>query len=104
MRSAALLLFAAAASLLAQDGSTQQNWPHYGGLESAWRHSALTEVNRANVKKLVPAWAFQTGMSDSGLQSTPIVVDGVMPVASITRRALSAPKDPAVPTATIFSP
>jgi glucose dehydrogenase len=30
------------------------------------------------VKKLAAAWVFQTGVSDGGLQATPIVVDGVM--------------------------
>jgi alcohol dehydrogenase (cytochrome c) len=30
------------------------------------------------VNKLAAAWVFQTGMSDGGLQSTPLVIDGVM--------------------------
>jgi glucose dehydrogenase len=43
----------------------------------AWRYSALDQINTANVKKVVLAWAFQTGDYEQGLQATPIVVDGV---------------------------
>ena len=39
----------------AQTGPTQQNWPHYGGNQDSWRHSALTQIDRSNVKKLAPA-------------------------------------------------
>ncbi len=59
-------------------GSTQADWPHYGGTYAALRHSALSQINSANVKKLTPAFAFQTGDSDGGLQATPIVIDGVI--------------------------
>jgi alcohol dehydrogenase (cytochrome c) len=69
---------AAASVLLAQPGATQKDWPHYGGLYSAWRYSALDQINRSNVRKLQPVWAFQTGDYDGGLQATPIVIDGVI--------------------------
>jgi|SRR5271165_1521927 len=68
----------AAVSLCAQDGATRSDWPFYGGTQLAWRYSALDQVNTSNVKKLALAWAFQTGDYDQGLQSTPIVVDGVL--------------------------
>ena len=71
------ILFAAAAVLTAQDGATRENWPHYGGQTSAWRYSALDQVNAANVKSLTPVWSFQTGDNEGGLQATPIVIDGV---------------------------
>ncbi len=58
------------------------NWPTYGGDYSAWRYSKLDQINAANVKELVPIWAFQTGDYQSGLQSTPIVIDGVMYVST----------------------
>ena len=68
-----------ATSLYAQvDGSTRNNWPSYGGTTLAWRYSALDQVNTSNVSKLQVAWAFQTGDYEQGLQSTPIVIDGVM--------------------------
>ena len=77
------------ASLWAQDSGTQQNWPHYGGGQNAWRHSALNQINKSNVKKLAPAWVFQTGMPDGGLQSTPIVVDGVMYLSTSWNRVFA---------------
>jgi alcohol dehydrogenase (cytochrome c) len=77
MRTLPFLLIAA--SLYAQsDGSTRNNWPSYGGTTLAWRYSALDQVNTSNVSKLQTAWAFQTGDYEQGLQSTPIVIDGVM--------------------------
>lgn len=78
-----------AAAVFAQDGSTKENWPHYGGLQSSWRHSALDQVNRSNVGKLTPKWVFQTGVSDGGLQSTPIVLDGVMYLSSSWNRVFA---------------
>src|SRR6266478_5849985 len=68
----------AAASAAPPDGATGANWPHYGGGYDAWRHSILNQINTSNVRKLTPAWAFQTGDPDGGLQATPIVLDGVM--------------------------
>src|SRR6185436_12500482 len=78
------LLFACAA--IAQDGSTREDWPHYGGQQSAWRYSALDQVNRSNVGRLKAVWAFQTGKVDGGLNATPVVVDGVMYLASSWNR------------------
>jgi len=62
----------------ALDGSTRADWPHYGGTQAAWRYSALDQVNTSNVKNLAPAWIFQTGDASDGLQSTPLVLGGVM--------------------------
>jgi alcohol dehydrogenase (cytochrome c) len=55
-----------------------ENWESYFGNDSAWSYSSLNQINRANVKKLVPVWTFPTGEVSGGLQSTPIVVNGVM--------------------------
>src|SRR5580693_8057322 len=63
-------------------GPAQSDWPHHGGSQLAWRYSALDQVNTTNVKKLGVAWAFQTGDYGDSLQSTPIVIDGVMYVSS----------------------
>lgn len=85
----ATLLLAAALHTSAQDGSTRENWPHYGGQESAWRYSALTQINAANVKRLVPIWTFQTGDYEGGLQSTPLVIDGIMYVSTSRNRVFA---------------
>jgi len=59
-------------------GPAGADWPHYGGTQLSWRYSALDQINTGNVKNLAPAWIFQTGDYAENLQSTPIVVDGVM--------------------------
>src|SRR5713101_508780 len=81
----AVLLMAAAAARAQEAGATRADWPHYGGTQFSWRYSALDQINTGNVKNLAPAWIFQTGDYAENLQSTPIVVDGVMYV--ITPRA-----------------
>jgi glucose dehydrogenase len=82
-----ILLAALAGAALAQEPSwprlinsdrEPQNWMSYGGNYSAHRFSALDQVNRENVKQLVPVWMFHTGELQGGLNATPIVVDGVM--------------------------
>ena len=78
-------------NLAAQDVTAQrlvnadkepQNWLTYGRTYNAWRYSPLDQVNRSNIKKLVPVWAFQTGDVEGGLQITPLVADGVMYISS----------------------
>jgi alcohol dehydrogenase (cytochrome c) len=59
-----------------------QNWlTYYGGYKS-WRYSSLDQVSRSNVKRLAPVWAFESGFGDGGMQSAPLVVDGVMYVST----------------------
>jgi len=78
LRSSTILALVILPAAFAQDGATRNEWPFYGGTQLAWRYSALDQVNTANVTKLAPAWIFQTGDPDNGLQSTPIVLDGVL--------------------------
>jgi alcohol dehydrogenase (cytochrome c) len=61
-----------------QRGATGADWPSHYGTNLAWRYSNLFQINTANVKRLLPAWNFQTGDYQVGLQSTPIVIDGVL--------------------------
>src|SRR5215472_10525773 len=72
------LLLALSCRAQTLDGSTRVDWPHYGGTQAAWRYSSLDQVNTSNVRRLTPAWIFQTGDSTDGLRSTPLVMDGVM--------------------------
>ena len=72
------LVVAAAAALSAADLATTNDWPSYGGTHAALRYSALDQINTANVKRLAPAWIFQTGDYENGLLATPIVIDGVI--------------------------
>jgi alcohol dehydrogenase (cytochrome c) len=71
-------LLAVLAPVFAGDGATYADWPQYGGTASFWRYSALEQINTANVKRLAPVWAFQTGDYEMGLQATPIVIGGVL--------------------------
>ena len=66
-----------------------QNWLTYGGTYSAWRYSALNQINRDNVRKLAPVWAFQTGKAEGGFSCTPLVVDGIMYITSPGNRVFA---------------
>jgi alcohol dehydrogenase (cytochrome c) len=77
-----LLALLGVTSVYAQDGAAGANWPHHGGSQFAWRYSALNQIDTSNVKSLAVAWAFQTGDYGDSLQSTPIVIDGVMYVST----------------------
>jgi glucose dehydrogenase len=61
-------------SASAQQG---QDWPVYGGSAGNTHYSTLTQINRGNVKDLQVAWSFDTG-EEGGLQTNPIIVDGVL--------------------------
>jgi alcohol dehydrogenase (cytochrome c) len=82
MKLAAFLLLAASACA---QTATNADWPDYGGTPASLRYSALDRINTSNVSKLTPAWIFQTGDYAENLQSTPLVIAGVMYV--ITPRA-----------------
>lgn len=63
---------------LVNASSEPESWLSYGGNYSAWRHSALDQIDRTNVSELKVAWAFQLGDVEGGLQATPLVADGTM--------------------------
>jgi len=54
------------------------NWITYFRTYDAKRFSPLAQINRSNVKDLVPVWIHQPGKIEHGLHSTPLVVDGVL--------------------------
>jgi quinoprotein glucose dehydrogenase len=66
----------ASASKLA-DKRNSQDWPVYGGTPQNNHFSPLTQINRTNVRQLQVVWTYDTEES-GGLQSSPIVVDGVL--------------------------
>ena len=53
------------------------NWMLHGRDYTNQRFSPLSQINNRNVKKLVPKWIYQTGISAT-FQTTPLVADGVM--------------------------
>lgn len=59
------------------------DWPSYNGGLDGNRWSDLTQITTANVKNLQPQFVFAPG--GSGLEGTPVVIDGVMYVTGGTR-------------------
>jgi PQQ-dependent dehydrogenase (methanol/ethanol family) len=55
------------------------DWSTYNGQLNGNRYSGLNQINASNVKDLVLKWIFP--MPHFGLESTPIVLDGVMYVS-----------------------
>ncbi len=55
-------------------------WPGYHGSPSANRHSPLRQIDTSNASKLKPAWSYS--LPHPSLQTTPLVVDGVMYVTA----------------------
>src|SRR5688572_3906642 len=54
-----------------------RGWPAYGGGPDQIRYSRLSQIDRGNVHELEVAWTFDAG-EQGGLQTNPIVVDGVL--------------------------
>ena len=65
----------AAASMTAPGGG---DWTTYHGTYQSWHYSPLTEINTDNVKRMKVAWVHHPGRSTRGLQSMPLVADGVL--------------------------
>ena len=57
--------------------SSNNDWPRYGGTLENNHYSQLAQINRENVKGLQAAWEYDTG-EDGGLQTSPIVVNGIL--------------------------
>src|SRR5262245_23539751 len=62
-----------------QSRPTTVNWSLHNLDLAGTRYSPLDQINRSNVKSLVPRWLFQHGVIDGvSNQTTPIIVDGIM--------------------------
>ncbi len=87
------------ALVLAADGSSTQRgeWSSYGRDSGGSRYSPLSQINRANVKRLEVAWTYRTGdlsdgknaRSSSAFQCTPIFVDGTLYAVSPFNRVIA---------------
>jgi len=64
-------------STAAGNKAVTHDWPIYGGTPENNHFSSLAQINRKNVKGLEVAWTFDTEES-GGLQSSPIIVDGIL--------------------------
>ncbi len=94
MKAALTVLFLAATGAAASQ--TPGDWPAYGRDPGGARFSPLTEITRANVAELRPAWVYRTGdyLRDRGrFEATPLVVEGTMYVSTPLGRVIAL--DPA---------
>jgi quinoprotein glucose dehydrogenase len=66
-----------AAPAAANASRDHRSWPTVGGGPEGMRYSSLDQITRENVKQLAVAWTFDSG-EEGGLQTSPIVVDGVL--------------------------
>jgi alcohol dehydrogenase (cytochrome c) len=62
---------------LAAAANNTDDWLIYGRDYSNQRFSPLDQINRDNVKRLVPKWIYQTGTAAT-FQTNPLIHDGVM--------------------------
>src|SRR5262245_34125376 len=58
-------------------------WPTYNGNLSGNRYSPLDQINAATIHSLAPKWMFTIQQAPRALQTTPLVVGGVMYVTSV---------------------
>jgi quinoprotein glucose dehydrogenase len=90
----ALLLLWTTMPTEGQSAARVGDWRTYGGDLASTRYSPLDQINASNFDKLEVAWRFKTDAlgprPEFNLQSTPLVVNGVMYAAAGTRRAAVA--------------
>src|SRR5262245_10795225 len=84
------------ANLLGQDKARTKpgEWTTYGGDLASTRYSPLDQINRDNFSNLEVAWRFKTDSlgprPEFNLQTTPLMVDGIVYATAGTRRAVVA--------------
>lgn len=78
----------------AQTGAQNGEWTTYGGDLGNTRYAPLNQINASNFNKLQIAWRFHTDnlgpRPEYNLESTPLVVKGVMYSTAGTRRSVVA--------------
>jgi alcohol dehydrogenase (cytochrome c) len=65
-----------------------QNWMTYSGDYSGKRFSGLDQINVTNARTLVAKWVYQTGATGK-LETTPLVVDGILYATAQDDRAFA---------------
>jgi quinoprotein glucose dehydrogenase len=71
-----------------RERSRRVDWPAYGGAPENNHYSGLSQISRNNVKELTVAWSYDTG-EEGGLQSSPIIVDGVLYGLTATQKVFA---------------
>jgi alcohol dehydrogenase (cytochrome c) len=62
--------------------TSQRDWTTYHGDVSGNRYTTMTQIDRSNVTRLAPRWVFPMPNVAGSVETTPLVVDGVMYVSS----------------------
>ena len=77
-----------------EEGTKNGEWPSYGGDLAHTRYSPLDQITGDNFNELEVAWSFRTDnfgpTPEFSLQSTPLMVNGVVYTVAGTRRAAVA--------------
>ena len=73
---------------LLNSGKEPQNWMTYSGDYSGRRFTPLDEISVANVHGLTAKWVYQTGATGK-LETTPLVVDGILYATAQDDRAFA---------------
>jgi PQQ-dependent dehydrogenase (methanol/ethanol family) len=69
------------AAFMKSNAQQTADWPSYGLDYAETRHSKLNQISTANVKELGLVWSYNLE-SKRGVESTPLVVDGIMYVTA----------------------
>jgi quinoprotein glucose dehydrogenase len=89
-----ILLMCTTVRLPGQTGAKNGEWPTYGGDLGHTRYAPLDQINATNFGKLEVAWRFKTDnlgpRPEFNLESTPLMVKGVLYSTGGTRRAVVA--------------
>jgi len=89
-----LLLVLAAVPIFAQSGAKNGEWTTYGADLGNTHYSPLDQITAGNFNKLQVAWRLKTDnfgpRPETNLQSTPLMVKGVLYTTAGTRRAVVA--------------
>jgi quinoprotein glucose dehydrogenase len=75
--------------------AAQSDWPNVFNDKAGTRYSPLDQINRDNVGNLKVAWRYKTGDSHSGstIECTPLVIDGVMYLTTVTTNVVALKAD-----------
>jgi len=89
-----LLLLLAALPIFAQSGAKNGEWTTYGADLGNTHYSPLDQIHAGNFNKLQVAWRLKTDnfgpRPETNLQSTPLMVKGILYTTAGTRRAVVA--------------
>jgi alcohol dehydrogenase (cytochrome c) len=75
-------LFRKEAGGLYRPVTSQTDWPTYDGVLGGNRYVTMTQIGKENISRLGPKWIFSLP-NVSHLETTPVVVDGIMYVTSV---------------------